>query len=135
MARAEFRFKGKTMGELNSMELEEFAKLLDARHKRSLLRGFNKPFMKRVDKGIKDKEAKGHQSKPIKTHRRDAIIIPKMVGLLFGVYNGKEFVTVQINEKMLGHYLGEMALTRKRLVHGKAGIGATRSSTAITARG
>jgi small subunit ribosomal protein S19 len=36
---------------------------------------------------------------------------------------------------MLGHYLGEFALTRKKLSHGKAGIGATKSSTAITARG
>ena len=58
-----------------------------------------------------------------------------MIGLKFGVHNGKEFQIVQITEKMLGHYLGELALTRKRLMHGKAGIGATKSSTAITARG
>ncbi|MFH1586914.1 MAG: 30S ribosomal protein S19 [Candidatus Diapherotrites archaeon] len=135
MAKAEFTFKGKTMSELNSMELADFANLLDTRHKRSLLRGIDKPFMKRIEKAIKNKEVVGHQKKPVKTHGRDAIIVPKMVGLLLGVYNGKEFVIVQVSEKMLGHYLGEMALTRKRLVHGKAGIGATRSSTAITARG
>ena len=135
MAKGEFKFKGKTMSELNSMEVADFANLLDARHKRSLLRGIDKTFMKRIEKAIKDKEVVGHQKKPVKTHRRDAIIVPKMVGLLLGVYNGKEFMTIQVSEKMLGHYLGEMALTRKRLMHGKAGIGATRSSTAITARG
>ena len=45
------------------------------------------------------------------------------------------FVNVEIKEKMIGNYLGEYVLTRKKLVHGKAGIGATKSSTAITARG
>jgi len=51
------------------------------------------------------------------------------------IYNGKEFANIEVREKMLGHYLGEFALTRKKLSHGKAGIGATKSSTAITARG
>ena len=80
-------------------------------------------------------EAKGEKKKPIRTHRRDIIVIPQMVGLRIDVYNGKEFVPVNVTEKMIGHYLGELVMTRKRLIHGKAGIGATRSSTAITARG
>ena len=42
---------------------------------------------------------------------------------------------IEVKERMLGHLLGEFALTRKKLSHGKAGIGATKSSTAITARG
>jgi small subunit ribosomal protein S19 len=51
------------------------------------------------------------------------------------VHRGNTFETVDVNERMLGHYIGEFVLTRKRLQHGKAGIGATKSSTAITARG
>ena len=58
-----------------------------------------------------------------------------MIGLKFAVYNGKEFTIFQVGEKMLGHVMGEFVLTRKKLSHGKAGIGATKSSTAITARG
>ena len=57
-----------------------------------------------------------------------------MVGLKFGVYRGNSFEVVDVKNEMLGHYLGEMSLTRKRLIHGKAGIGATKSSTAISAR-
>ena len=51
-----------------------------------------------------------------------------MIGLKVGVYNGKEFVTVEIKPQMIGHYLGEFSLTRKRVQHGSPGIGATRSS-------
>ncbi|MEM3151636.1 MAG: ribosomal protein S19 family protein, partial [Candidatus Bathyarchaeia archaeon] len=67
-------------------------------------------------------------SKPIKTHCRDMIILPEMVGLTILVHNGKEFVPVEIKPEMIGHYLGEFAITNKRVVHGAPGIGASRSS-------
>ena len=134
MVKKEFTFKGKTLKELNEMTVQEFAKLCKSRAKKSLLKGFNKSIEKRMIKALELKKS-GKQPKPIRTHRRDIVVIPKMVGLNFAVYNGKEFVIVNIIPEMLGHFLGEMVLTRKRLMHGKAGIGATRSSTAITARG
>ena len=56
------------------------------------------------------------------------IIFPEMVGLKIGVYNGKEFVIVEVKPEMIGHYLGEFSLTRRRISHGSPGIGATRSS-------
>jgi len=134
MARKEFRFKGKTMQELVQLSNEDFANLLNSRGKRSILRGVDKPLMKKVEKAH---SLLGGEREPkiIRTHKRDAIVMPKMVGLKFAVHKGNEFQIVQITEKMLGHYLGELAMTRKRLIHGKAGIGATRSSTAISARG
>ena len=134
MVRKEFTFKGKAMAELQNMDLKEFAKLVNSRARRNLLRGFDKELMKRIEKARKEREG-GKEPGIIKTHRRDAVVIPKMVGLKFGIYNGKEFKIVAITEKMLGHYLGELSMTRRRLLHGKAGIGATKSSTAITARG
>lgn len=134
MIKKEFTYRGKTMAELLQMDLEEFSKLVNSRQRRSLKKGFDSKVMKKIDKAMELKK-EGKQLKPIRTHRRDIVIIPKMVGLLFGIHRGNEFQIVEINEKMLGHYLGEIALTRKRLMHGKAGIGATRSSTAITARG
>ncbi|MFH1664032.1 MAG: 30S ribosomal protein S19 [archaeon] len=128
-----FTFKGKTIEELTAMNTEEFAKIVDSRARRSLKRNQNKILDKSIQKAMKVKSA-GKEPKPIKTHFRDTVITPKMVGLKFAVYNGKEFQTIEVLPEMLSHYLGELVLTRKRLLHGKAGIGATKSSTAITAR-
>ncbi|PIN98710.1 MAG: 30S ribosomal protein S19 [Candidatus Diapherotrites archaeon CG10_big_fil_rev_8_21_14_0_10_31_34] len=128
-----FTFKGKTLEELEKMNLDEFSKLVTSRTRRSLKRNQNKKLDYQIEKALKVKSS-GKEPKPIRTHDRDAIVIPKMVGLSFAIYNGKEFEIREIMQEMLGHYLGEMVLTRKRLLHGKAGIGATKSSTAITAR-
>jgi len=131
MAKREFSYKGKTLEELKSMSNADFAKLLPSRQKRSLLHGVNREVDKKVEEALKAKDP----GKIIRTHRRDSIITPKMIGLKFGIHSGKEFQVVEIQKEMLGHRLGEFVLTRKKLKHGKAGIGATKSSTAITARG
>jgi small subunit ribosomal protein S19 len=128
-----FKFKGKTIEELKKMSLNEFSELVNSRARRSLKRNQNKALEKKIDKALQLKE-KGKEPKPIRTHLRDTIITPKMLGLKFAIYNGKEFQVREIIPEMLGHYFGELVLTRKKLVHGKAGIGATKSSTAITAR-
>ena len=70
----------------------------------------------------------------VKTHCRDMIIVPQMIGKTIRVYNGKEFLPVIIIGAMIGHYLGEFSPTRKGVAHSAAGIGATRSSKAISAR-
>ncbi len=136
MARKDFTFRGKTLEELSLMSIEEFAKLCTSRARRTIRKnGLElKKLLKKVKKAQETIKA-GKFAKPVKTHNRDNIVVPEMLGVTIGVYNGKEFVNVEIKEKMLGHYLGEYVLTRKKLTHGKAGIGATRSSTAITARG
>ena len=54
----------------------------------------------------------------IKTWSRDSEISPEMVGFIFGVHNGKDFVSVRITEEMIGHRLGEFSLTRKFVRHG-----------------
>jgi len=129
MAKKEFTFKGKTLEELQAMSVENFADLCDSRIRRSLKKGYNKKIIANVEKKKGDVKAK-----PIRTHDRDLIVIPAMVGSTFAVYRGNSFERLDIVEKMLGHYLGEFVFTRKRLQHGKAGIGATKSSTAITSR-
>lgn len=50
--------------------------------------------------------------KPIKTWSRRSTIFPEMVGLTIAVHNGKQHVPVLVNENMVGHKLGEFALTR-----------------------
>lgn len=130
MVKKEFTFKGKTLPELQKMSIDQFAELCDARVRRSLKKGVDKQILKRMEKA----KAQGVKAKPIKTHKRDIIVIPSMVGVKFAIHRGNTFEQVDVQEKMLGHYLGELVFTRKRLQHGKAGIGATKSSTAITAR-
>merc|ERR1712179_595663 len=63
----------------------------------------------------------------IKTHLRDMIIVPEMIGSIVGVYNGKTFSQVEIKPDMIGHYLGEFSITYKPVKHGRPGIGATHS--------
>jgi small subunit ribosomal protein S19 len=55
-------------------------------------------------------------------------ILPEFVGKTFAVYNGQSFERVRVQPEMIGHYLGEFQLTRGKVEHGQAGIGATRSS-------
>jgi len=75
------------------------------------------------------KEAReGKLKGTIKTHVRDMIILPDMVDITIGVHNGKEFFPVSIKPEMIGHYLGEYAITNKRVQHGAPGVGASRSS-------
>lgn len=54
----------------------------------------------------------------IKTWSRGSIIIPEMIGYTIGVHNGKDFIPVYIIEDMIGHRLGEFALTKKFIKHG-----------------
>jgi small subunit ribosomal protein S19 len=65
----------------------------------------------------------------VRTHCRDVPILPDFIGKKVAVHNGKEFVSVDIKPEMIGHYLGEFAMTRKTVVvHSGPGVGATRSS-------
>jgi len=60
----------------------------------------------------------GNSKTAIKTWSRKCTIIPQMVGLNFGVHNGRDFVNVFVEENMVGHKLGEFSPTRKFIRHG-----------------
>jgi len=124
----EYRFRGYTAEELKSMPMDEFINLLPSRMRRSLKRGLTEE-QRRLLENIR--AMKGGNEEPIKTHTRDMIVLPEMVGTTLLVHSGKEFTEVKINEKMIGHYLGEFAMTNKPVRHGKPGIGASRSSMYI----
>ncbi len=124
-----FTYKGYTLEELQKMPMDEFIKLLPARQRRSLLRGLTEAQRILLEKVRKAKKALQEGKKiVIKTHVRDMIILPEMVGLTIHVYNGREFVPVEIKPEMIGHYLGEFAITCKPVKHGAPGVGASRSS-------
>jgi small subunit ribosomal protein S19 len=127
MANQEFRYKGKSTDELKNMSIEEFSKIVPSRQRRSLNRTLG-PEMKKILTAVE----KG--KKEVKTHGRDVIIVPQMIGLKILVHNGKTFVPVTIVTEMLGHYLGEFSLTRNRVAHNAPGIGSTRSSASVSVR-
>ena len=63
--------------------------------------------LKKVEKTVRE-----GSKKPIKTWSRRSMIIPQMIGVTIGVHNGREHVPVFVTENMVGHKLGEFALTR-----------------------
>jgi len=125
----EFIYRGYTLEQLQNMSMDEFINLLPSRQRRSLNRGLTPEQRAMLEKIRKAKEAIRKGSNMIvKTHVRDMIILPEMVGLTLLVHNGKEFVSVEIKPEMIGHYLGEFAITNRPVKHGTPGIGASRSS-------
>lgn len=123
----EFMFRGKKFEEIQGMSLREFAGLLPSRERRTLLRGLTDEQKILLEKVRKNKPK-------LRTHCRDMIIVPEMVGKLIHVYSGKEFKAVRIEKDMLGHRLGELVVTRNKVAHSAPGIGATRSSAALSVR-
>jgi len=125
----EFTYRGYTLEQLQSMSMDEFINILPSRQRRSLHRGLSLEQRTLLENIRKAKEAmrKGGNV-TIKTHARDMVILPEMVGLKILVHNGKEFVPVEVKPEMIGHYLGEFAITNKPVKHGTPGIGASRSS-------
>jgi len=125
----EFTYRGHTLNQLQSMSMDEFINLLPSRQRRSLHRGLTPEQRALLEKIREAKEVlrKGGNT-VVKTHVRDMIILPEMVGFTILVHNGKDFVSVEIKPEMIGHYLGEFATTNKPVKHGTPGIGASRSS-------
>jgi small subunit ribosomal protein S19 len=121
----DFKYRGKTVEELQAMSMDEFIKILPARMRRSLRRGLSN------DQRIIVEKLRRDTGKPIRTHARDMIILPEMIGKSIHVHTGKEFKEIKITEKMVGHYIGEFATTINTVRHGRPGIGASRSSMYI----
>jgi small subunit ribosomal protein S19 len=120
-----FQYRGRSVDDLKAMSMDEFINLLPSRMRRSLRRGLSN------EQRIVLERLRQDNGKPIKTHSRDMVVLPEMIGKTLLVHSGQEFVELRINEKMLGHYLGEFVITNKLVRHGKPGIGASRSSMYI----
>jgi small subunit ribosomal protein S19 len=121
--RKEFSYRGLSLEELKAMPFEELLEILPARARRTLTRGYTQ---EEADLAVKIRETE--PGTPVKTHRREMLIVPEMVGHVIALHTGKEFVNFQIQPEMIGHYFGEFVLTRKGVKHGGVGVGATRGS-------
>jgi small subunit ribosomal protein S19 len=126
MIKKEFSYRGKSLEELKQMSIKEFAELVPSRQRRSLLTGFDdaqKIFLKKLEK-----------KQVVKTHCRDIVVLPMMVGRTIKCYRGNEFVQVIIEPEMIGYVLGELVLTRRKVEHHAPGVGATKSSGGVAAK-
>ena len=126
MVKKEFTYRGKTLEELKNLDIKDFIKLLPSRERRSLKRGLTeqeKILMNELK--IKDN---------VKTHCRDLIILPELVGKKIRIHNGKAFVLIVVEPEMIGYRLGEFVLTRKIVSHSAPGVGATKSSSNVSVK-
>jgi len=127
----QFTYRGHSIEELQAMPLypvEESAddlsvvSLLSARARRTLGRGIS------TDNDHLRNRVKTANGRPVRTHRRDMLILPEFVNTSIHIHNGQGYTPVDIKPEMIGHYLGEYAITRRGVTHSGPGVGATKSS-------
>ncbi|ORX90156.1 ribosomal protein S19 [Basidiobolus meristosporus CBS 931.73] len=125
-----YSYRGVDLDQLLDLSSEQFMELVHCRARRKFNRGLKRKPMGLIKKLRKAKKEAAPNEKPetVKTHLRNMIIVPEMIGSVVGVYNGKTFNQVEIKPEMIGHYLGEFSITYKPVKHGRPGIGATNSS-------
>jgi small subunit ribosomal protein S15e len=127
-----FSFRGIDLDAMLDLSTEQLVDILHARARRRFSRGLllKRPVKQLKKKLIKAKKECGPHDKPdvVKTHLRNMIIIPEMIGSVIGVHQGKVFTTVEVKADMVGMYLGQFSMTYKPVRHGRPGIGATSSS-------
>ncbi|EPZ33737.1 putative 40S ribosomal protein S15 [Rozella allomycis CSF55] len=125
-----YTYRGVELENLLDLSSEKLMELVNARARRRFQRGLKRKPMGLIKKLRKAKKEAAQDEKPavVKTHLRDMIVVPEMIGSVIGIYNGKVFNQVEIKPEMVGHYLGEFSITYKPVKHGRPGIGATSSS-------
>ena len=126
MAKKEFIYRGKKLEELQAMGLNKLVEMLPSAQRRKVKRGFTEE-EKTLMRNLEGKNS-------VKTHCRDMLILPSMVGKSIHVYNGKSYEHISIMPEMIGHRLGEFSITRKKLSHSAPGIGATKSSASVSVK-
>lgn len=128
-----FTFRGVDLDQLLDMSYEQLMTLVHARARRKFSRGLKRRPLALIKKLRKAKKEAPPMEKPavVKTHLRNMIVVPEMIGSVVGIHNGKTFNQVEMKPEMVGHYLGEFAITYKPVKHGRPGIGATHSSRFI----
>jgi small subunit ribosomal protein S19 len=118
-------FRGRFQSDLTDLKFEDYLKMVKSRQRRTIKRQGND--YKRLIQKVERYKSKG-LDKPVKTHIREAVILPSWIGMKFAVYSGKTFEPMVITANMLGHRLGEFVFTTKRVLHSAPGIRATKGS-------
>lgn len=120
-----FTFRGKQPEDFENMTIEQYLPFLRSRERRAIRR-MSVSYKELIEKAARIKKAGGE--KAVRTHTREAVILPAWLGMHFAVHNGKEFKEIIIGTEMLGHRLGDFVSTTKHVQHSAPGIRATRGS-------
>eukprot|EP00403_Amphidinium_massartii_P014573 CAMPEP_0178409050 /NCGR_PEP_ID=MMETSP0689_2-20121128/20259_1 /TAXON_ID=160604 /ORGANISM="Amphidinium massartii, Strain CS-259" /LENGTH=142 /DNA_ID=CAMNT_0020030173 /DNA_START=75 /DNA_END=503 /DNA_ORIENTATION=+ len=118
-----YSYRGVDLDKLLDMSNQDLMELFRARQRRKFSRGIKrKPIalLKKLRKA-KRETAYGEKPEPVKTHLRNMVIVPEMIGSVVAVYNGKQYIQVEVKPEMIGHYLAEFSITYKPIKHGRAG--------------
>ncbi|KAK2080832.1 ribosomal protein S15 [Prototheca wickerhamii] len=128
-----YSYRGVDLEQLLDMSTSQLVKLMASRQRRRFSRGLKRGHLTLIKKLRRAKKncPAGEKPEPVRTHLRNMIILPEMIGSVVGVYNGKTFNQVEVKPDMIGHYLAEFSISYKPVKHGKPGIGATHSSRFI----
>jgi len=128
-----FAYRGVDLDQLLDLPAAEMLQLYRARIRRKFTRGLKRKNFALIKKLNAAKKATAIGEKPavVKTHLRNHVVVPEMIGSIVGVYNGKQFNSVEVKPEMVGHYLAEFSISYKPVRHGRPGIGATHSSRFI----
>ncbi|KAL7008199.1 ribosomal protein S15 [Cystobasidiomycetes sp. EMM_F5] len=142
-----YQYRGVELDALLDLKPEQFSELVHARARRRFQRGLGAKHHRFLKKLIKAKKEALPNEKPatVKTHLRNMIIVPEMIGSVVGIvrlpastspspaadsilsaqYNGKTFNAVEIKPEMTGFYLAEFSISYRPIMHGRPGLGAT----------
>ena len=120
-------WKGFEEANVAAISYDDFLKRISSRDRRTLMRMKVNPRLKKFVEKVRLIK-KTNPKKLIKTHVREAVILPEWLGLTFGVHNGKEFKKVEITLNKIGKRLGDFSHTTGRVLHSGPGVGATRGS-------
>ena len=135
-AQRNYTYRGKTLDDLRAMELKDFIQLLPSSRRRFIERSFTLKHIHLINKlkaARKSVEGQtGVRPPVVKTHLRSMVILPEFVDNVIGIYDGHVFFEVQIKPEMIGSVLADFAPSKKVVKHSKAGVGATRSSSATS---
>ena len=125
-----FSYRGHDLKKLIDMNMDEMSQQLRSRQRRKLRRKMGSKYARFINKLLEAKKhtASGEKPVAVKTHLRDCIVLPSMVQSVINIHKGNGYSNIEVKPEMIGYYLGEFAITYKRVSHGKPGVGATHSS-------
>merc|ERR1712039_500519 len=120
-----YQYRGIDIEKLLDYSNQDLMEMFRARQRRKFSRGIKRKPIALLKKLRKAKRETAYGEKPeaVKTHLRNMVIVPEMIGSVVGVYNGKQYINVEVKPDMIGHYLAEFSITYKPTKHGRAGMG------------
>jgi small subunit ribosomal protein S15e len=114
-------YRGIDLDKLPDYSNQDLMELFNARQRRKFSRGIKRKPIALLKKLRQAKRETAYSDKPdpVKTQLRNMIIVPEMIGSVVGVYNGKQYINVEVKPEMIGYYLAEFSITYKPIKHGR----------------